>query len=156
MQVTEIMSSPVLCIPATSARKAANLMRQYDTGNLLIVEDLTSRKLLGIITDRDLVLRLLTDRDPDKTTVQECMTHVDLLCCKPEDDVTQVLEAMANRRVRRVPVVSQGNRVEGVVTDRGVLQYAEIDPIKICDALARVIASKTRMPDSLDSGTSFP
>jgi hypothetical protein len=42
------------------------------------------------------------------------------------------------------------------VTDRGVLQYAEIDPIKICDALARVIASKTRMPDSLDSGTSFP
>ena len=156
MQVAEVMNSPVLCTPATGARKAASLMRQYDVGVLVIVKDLANRKLAGIITDRDLVLRLLTDRDPDKTTVQECMTHGDILRCKPEDDVAQVLEAMANRRVRRVPVVSEGDRVEGVLTDRGVLQYAEIDPIKLCTAMARVIASKTRMPDSLDSGTSFP
>ncbi len=156
MQVTEIMSSPVLCTPATSARKAAHLMQQFNVGNLLIVEDMASRKLIGVITDRDLVLRILVDRDPDKTTLQDCMTHSNLLCCKASDDVEQVLEAMAKRHLRRVPVVSQGNRVEGIITDRDLLQSAEIDSTDLCLALRRVITSKIRMPNALDSPTSYP
>ena len=156
MQVTEVMSNPGLCAPTTSVRKAASIMRQFDTGILLIVEDVSSRKLVGILTDRDLVLRVLTDRDPEKTTVQECMTHRDLLCCKPEDDIAQVMEAMATRHVRRVPVVSQGKRVVGILTDRDLLQNPEIDSTELCVALRRVTASKIRMPNALDSMTSFP
>ena len=156
MQVTEIMSSPVLCTPTTSARKAAHLMQQFNVGNLLIVEDMTSRKLIGVITDRDLVLRILVDRDPDKTTLQDCMTHSNLLCCKESDDVEQVLEAMAKRHLKRVPVLSEGNRVDGVLTDVGVLQYAEIKPIEVCRAMGRIVASQARRPNSLDAPTSYP
>jgi CBS domain-containing protein len=55
MQATEVMSSPALCAPTTSARKAASIMRKFDTGILLIVEDDSRRKLVGTITDRDLL-----------------------------------------------------------------------------------------------------
>ena len=156
MQVTEIMSGPVLCTPETGVRKAAEMMQKFNTGNLLVVENKATRKLVGVITDRDLVLRILVDRDPDKTTVQDCMTYADLLCCKPDDEVEQILETMAKRHVRRVPVVGQGNRVVGVLTDVGVLQYAEIKPIEVCRELGRIIASQGRKPDSLDAESSFP
>jgi len=140
MQATEIMISPVLCTPTTTAREVAHMMKQFDVGVILVVEDLVSRKLVGMITDRDLILRLPHDRTPDQMMVQECMTQGDLLCCKPEDDITQVLEVMAKRHVRRVPVLSESKRVEGVVTDRNLLEYAVTNAPDLLLALARVIA----------------
>ena len=156
MQATELMISPVLCTPATSARKAAAMMKQFDVGHLLVVENLINRKLVGIITDRDLILRLPADRTPEHMTVEECMTHGDLLCCKAEDDIEQVLKIMAKRHVRRVPVLSRDNTVEGVITDRILLEYAVEKAPELCLALAHVIASKTRRPDDMNAGTSFP
>ena len=156
MQVTEIMSGPVLCTPETGVRTAAHLMKKFNVGNLLVVESKATRKLVGVLTDRDLVLRILVDRDPDQTKVQDCMTYADLLYCKPDDDVEQILEIMAKRHVRRVPVVGQGNRVVGVLTDVGVLQYAEMKPIEVCRTLGRIIATQGRKPDSLDAEASFP
>jgi CBS domain-containing protein len=132
------------------------MMKQFDVGVLLVVENLVNRKLVGIITDRDLILRLPADRAPEKMTVEECMTHGDLLCCKPQDNIEQVLEVMAKRHVRRVPVLSEGNRVEGVITDRVLLEYAVDNAPELCLALAHVIASKTRKPDDMNAGTSFP
>ena len=156
MQAIDLMISPVLCTSSTSARKAASMMKQFDVGVLLVVENLVNRKLVGIITDRDLILRLPADRAPEKMTVEECMTHGDLLCCKPQDNIEQVLEVMAKRHVRRVPVLSEGNRVEGVITDRVLLEYAVDNAPELCLALAHVIASKTRKPDDMNAGTSFP
>jgi CBS domain-containing protein len=132
------------------------MMKQFDTGVILVVENLINRKLVGIITDRDLILRLPHDRAPENMTVEECMTHGDLLCCKAEDDIEQVLKVMAKRHVRRVPVLSQDNRVEGVITDRILLEYAVEKAPELCLALAHVIASKTRRPDDINAGTSFP
>ena len=156
MQVTEIMSGPVLCTPETGVRTAAHMMQRFNTGNILVVENKANRKLVGVITDRDLVLRILVDRDPDKTTVKDCMTYADLLWCKPDDDVEQILESMAKRHLRRVPVLGQGNRVVGILTDVGVLKYAEIKPIEVCRDLGRIIASQGRKPDSMDVESSFP
>ena len=156
MQVTEIMSGPVLCTPETGVRTAAHLMKKFNVGNLLVVESKATRKLVGVITDRDLVLRILVDRDPDKTKVQDCMTYADLLWCKPDDEVEDILEIMARRHVRRVPVLGPGNRVLGVLTDVGVLQYAEMKPIEVCRSLGRIIASQGRKPDALDVESSFP
>ena len=120
MQVTEIMINLTVS-PTTKCVKSRPRDATIYVGNLLIVEDMASRKLIGVITDREYFRRILVDRDPDKTTLQDCMTHSNLLCCKASDDVEQVLEAMAKRHLRRVPVVSQGNRVEGIITDRDLL-----------------------------------
>jgi CBS domain-containing protein len=89
MQATEIMISPVLCTPTTTARQVAHMMKQFDVGVILIVENLINRKLVGMITDRDLILRLPHDRAPDQMMVQECMTQGDLLCCKPDNDINE-------------------------------------------------------------------
>jgi len=125
-------------------------------GVVLVVENLINRKLVGVITDRDLILRLPADRAPDKMAVEECMTHGDLLCCKPDDNIEQILDVMAKRHVRRVPVLSQGNKVEGIISDRVLLNYAVENAPELCLALAHVIASKTRRPDDIDAGISFP
>ena len=156
MQATELMINPVLCTPSTSARKAATMMKQYDVGVILVVENLVSRKLVGVITDRDLILRLPAGRAPENMTVEECMTHGDLLCCKPDDDIEQVLAIMARRHVRRVPVLSQGDKVEGLITDRVLLAYAVEKAPDLCLPLARVIHSKTRRPEDIEAGLSFP
>ena len=156
MQATELMINPVLCTPSTTARKAATMMKQFDVGVILVVENLVNRKLVGIVTDRDLILRLPADRSPEKMSVEECMTHGDLLCCKLDDAIEQVLQVMAKRHVRRVPVLDESGKVEGLITDRVLLAYAvEKDP-DLCVALARVIHSKTRRPEDIEAGTSFP
>lgn len=156
MRVTEVMShNPVCCVPATSAKKAAVLMRHFNTGVLVVVEDLENRKVLGILTDRDLCIRVLAgNADPERTTVQECMTS-DPLCCKPQQEIEPVLALMATHKVRRVPVVNAANGVEGVITDRDLLENSEIAPEALCVALGRMIASTIKSPD-MDTPTSFP
>ena len=156
MRAIELMITPVLCTPTTTARQVATMMKQLDTGVILVVEDINSRKLIGLITDRDLILRLPADRAPENMTIEECMTRGNLLCCKPQDDIKQILEVMARRHVRRVPVVGEGSTVEGIIDDRVLLDYAVTNDPDLCLALARVISSKTRIPGSLNSGISFP
>jgi len=78
------------------------------------------------------------------------MTLSDLICCAPKDDIAQVLQAMAEHYVRRVPVVGGGNRVEGIVTGHDLLQNAEIDATSLCAALSRITASKVRKPSSAE------
>ena len=148
MQVTEIMRNPTFCTPSTTARKAAGLMRQYDEGVLVVVDSFESRKLLGIVTDRDLALRVLIDRDPERSAVQECMTQRNLICCAPKDDIARVLQTMAEHHIRRVPVIGEDNCVEGIITDRDLLQNGEIDATSLCAALSRITASKVRKPSS--------
>jgi CBS domain-containing protein len=130
-------------------------MRQYDEGVLVVVENYDNLKLLGILTDRDLSLKVLIDRDPERTTVQECMTQRDLICCSPKDDIARVLDTMAEHHVRRVPVIGEGNRVEGIITDRDLLQNGEIDATVLCAALTRITASKVRKPSSSEPMTSL-
>ncbi|HEX9668065.1 MAG TPA: CBS domain-containing protein [Thermoanaerobaculia bacterium] len=113
MNVREIMTeNPACCTPDQTVREAARLMAQNDCGSIPVVEEST-RRLVGVVTDRDLAIRVLAEgRGPD-TPVREAMTS-DPATCGPDDDVNEVERLMAERQVRRVPVVENG-RVVGVV-----------------------------------------
>jgi CBS domain-containing protein len=156
MRVTEVMrGNPVCCVPATSARKAATIMRQFNVGVLLVVDDLDRRKLLGIITDRDLCVRVLAEAiDPARAMVQDFMTS-NPVTCTAEEDIGLLLSHMQKHQIRRVPVVNAEGRVEGIVTDRDLLENPDINSHDLCVALGRIVASKIKTRDT-DSVTAFP
>jgi CBS domain-containing protein len=116
MRVNLIMTSdPACCTPDTTAKDAAILMKQYDCGSIPVVDNLHSKKLVGVVTDRDLAIRgLAADKGPD-TPVRGLMTN-DPLSAAPEDEVETVREVMVSQQVRRVPVVDENGAVVGIVS----------------------------------------
>jgi CBS domain-containing protein len=147
-------NNPTCCLPGTDAKKAAALMRQNNTGILVIVDDLQRRKVLGVVTDRDLCIKVLaaTD-DPEKTAIQQIMTQ-NPVTCTAQQEIEPVLALMATHKVRRVPVVNSDNELEGLLTDRDLLDNADIPADALCIALGRITSSTQRSLDR-DWGTAF-
>lgn len=116
MQVCEIMRhDPVVCLPDDTAAMAARTMREHGTGILPVVRPHSGGQLIGVVTDRDLCLRVIGEgRDPLAVKVAECMTSAPV-CCGPRDDVQYALLLMREHQVRRLPVVDSEHRVGGMV-----------------------------------------
>ncbi len=117
MRTREIMTaSPWCCVLVDTASKAARIMKKMNTGIVPVVENEESRKLVGVVTDRDLCLQIVAEgRDPQKTPVKDCMTS-HLICCNPDDDLKKALELMKENQVRRIPIVDKENMLVGIVS----------------------------------------
>lgn len=113
MQVQEIMHPDVqIAHPNMTVRDAARRMRVDNIGALPVGEN---DRLIGIVTDRDIVVRAIAeDRSPADTTVREVMSE-GICYCFEDDDVAQAAQVMAAHQVRRLPVVDRGKRLVGVV-----------------------------------------
>jgi CBS domain-containing protein len=116
----EIMTpDPVCCSPDATVRHAAELMKAEDVGPLPVVE-VESGQLVGIVTDRDLVLNVLAaGRDPGKTKVSEAMTS-DPVRCKSDEALEDALEKMSMYQVRRLPVVDDQGRIIGIIAQADI------------------------------------
>ncbi|WP_336786248.1 CBS domain-containing protein [Paenibacillus sp. MMO-177] len=109
--IKEVMSSP--CITATlkdNLYELAVLMKKHDFGFIPIVE---GTKLIGAVTDRDLVVRGYAEKHSGSTAVETVMT-TDLLTITPDTKMDEAAELMAKHKIRRLPVVENGQLV-GVV-----------------------------------------
>ena len=117
MQVCEIMRhDPVVCFPEDSAEAAARTMAEQRTGILPVVKRGSGGKLVGVVTDRDICLRVAAEgRDPKKVKVSECMTSSPV-CCGPRDDVQFAMLLMREHQVRRIPVVDADYHVGGILS----------------------------------------
>jgi CBS domain-containing protein len=88
--------------------EAAALMRDDDVGSIPVVDN---GQLVGIVTDRDIVVRAIAEqRDLARTTVDEIASH-DPVTVGPDQDLNEALELMATYQVRRLPVVEDGRLV---------------------------------------------
>lgn len=115
MRIGDLMTrDPVCCLPETTAREAAALMRDNDCGAIPVVENLENRELVGIVTDRDLAVRGLAEGKGPDTRVADLMT-VEPVGTAPGDEVETVREVMIRERVRRVVVLEGERRVVGIV-----------------------------------------
>lgn len=111
---------PVCCLPGDTVMKAAELMRSGDIGPILVIENEQTQKLVGIVTDRDLALRIVAEGlDARSTKVDAVMTHK-VVTCHPEDDLQNALDAMGRHQLRRIPVVDHDNRVVGIIAQADV------------------------------------
>src|ERR1700756_5780281 len=108
MNCSEIMTkNPEFCLPSDPVSKAAKLMKSEDVGPIPIVSDKQTKKLEGIVTDRDLVVKVVAeDRDPKSTPIEAVMTD-DVVTCKENDDLDKAIKLMQKYQVRRIPVVDR-------------------------------------------------
>jgi len=93
-------------------------MRDEDTGVVPVVESKGSRKLVGVVTDRDLCIGVIAGRprlDPTNISIEECMTSK-VICCRPNDDLEVVLDLMQENQIRRIMVVDEKGALQGVIS----------------------------------------
>ncbi len=110
----EIMTRNVVTAQASmSLPQVAALMRDGDMGAIPVVDE--TGKLLGIVTDRDIVIRALaTGLDPNATTVDSVMT-TEIYSARPRDFVFEAIRLMREKQVRRVPVVDEDGKLQGIL-----------------------------------------
>ncbi|HEY2980702.1 MAG TPA: CBS domain-containing protein [Anaerolineales bacterium] len=140
---SEVMTrDPVCCLPTDPATKAARLMMSEDIGSIPVIENEKSRSLVGIVTDRDLALKILAQgRDPKTTKVQDVMTR-EVVTCHQEDDLQVALDEMAEYQLRRIPVVDDDYRVIGIIAQADVATRVD-QPQKTAEVVKEISLSNT-------------
>ncbi|GAA2962719.1 CBS domain-containing protein [Streptomyces enissocaesilis] len=104
--VREVMTAGVAAVrPDASLVEAAQLMRAQDTGDVLVARD---NQLIGVLTDRDIVLRAVADGIDPLTVGAESVCTPAPVCVGPDDEVSTAVTLMRQHAVRRLPVVEDG------------------------------------------------
>ena len=113
-KLKDIMTTHVDVIaPDALAEDAATKMKGLNVGAITVCD---GEKLVGMITDRDLVLRVMAEhRDPKKSRVSEAMSS-DILFCYEDDDVEKASRMMSQKQIRRLPILSTGKKLVGIVS----------------------------------------
>ena len=114
MEIKELMNPSVVTIePTASAALAARLISRHNIGVLPVCGE--DRRLRGVVTDRDIVLRCVAaEEDPAQTLVRDIMTR-GCATVSPHEDCRTATRLMAQKQVRRLPVVEEG-RLVGIIS----------------------------------------
>jgi len=124
MQVKDIMTmSPVVVTPGDSITLAAQCMRDWDIGVLPVVEDRRHKRLVGVITDRDVVVRCIASAHSDRCSVGDHMTPSPIVTTFPESEIHLAIDAMRHGRVRRIPVVDASELLLGMLTQADIARH---------------------------------
>jgi CBS domain-containing protein len=124
MKIRKIMSRSTHAVSAgTTIAQTAEQMRRFDIGALPVIE---SDKVVGIVTDRDIVIRAVAAGLPSGTAVSEVMSQP-VLSCGPEDNLDAIMATMSEQQVRRMPVCSERGHLVGMLSIGDAARY---DPDK--------------------------
>lgn len=125
MRAREIMTENPACVTADEpARRVAQLMAEYDCGCLPVVAGRDDKRVIGVVTDRDLALRGLAQGKGPDTPVRELMS-AEPNTCLVDADVQDVERIMSDWQVRRVVVVDQDHRCVGMISQADLARAAE-------------------------------
>ena len=112
--------NPVCCLPNDTVTKAAELMKSRNIGSIPVIENEQTKKLVGIVTDRDLILKVVAEGlDAKSTKVEAVMTHK-IVSCRAGTDIQKAMDAMSEHQLRRIPVVNKNNMILGVISQADV------------------------------------
>ncbi|MFN7132589.1 MAG: CBS domain-containing protein [Myxococcales bacterium] len=114
MKCRDVMSSDIVgCFANEPVYKAAEQMKDKDIGFIPVKDG--SKKLVGVITDRDLACRILADRKDYETPLEQVMTR-DIVTVKADDDLEEAQRKMADRQIQRICVVNDNFECIGVIS----------------------------------------
>lgn len=134
----EIMSGNVTTASREmTLRDVAILMRDGDMGSLPIVED---KKLVGIVTDRDIVVRAIAGGKDLLTEIGEVMT-TEIYAVKPNDFVFEAIRLMGDKQIRRVPVIEESGELAGIISIADIALEIE-DEREIVETLEEISSGK--------------
>lgn len=114
MKVSDAMTSQVsVARPSNSIRKVAETMAKVDSGVVPVVED---GKVVGLVTDRDIVLRVVAEGRSFDSAVSEVMSDGEVLSVKEDDVLADATAKMANNQVRRLVVLNESGNLTGILS----------------------------------------
>lgn len=124
MKINECMCKDVCFVkPDCKVYDAARIMNENHIGCILVCND--SRNVVGVLTDRDIVLRTVAcDKDSKSTPVSEIMT-TNVCTCASEDDIYEAQNKMEKNQIRRMPVVDSNNKMVGILTMGDLAHYGK-------------------------------
>jgi CBS domain-containing protein len=135
MKVKDLMTqAAVCCAPAANVGEAVELMWAHNCGMLPVVG--TGGKLEGIVTDRDISIAMGTrNRLAGELTVGEVATK-NIVTCKPEDEIHEALQTMAEKQVRRLPVVNEEGIPQGILSMDDIITHGDLNKWQGCCELS--------------------
>ena len=147
MEVERIMTSdPACCTPDTPLQEVARLMVENDCGQIPVVENGSSRRTVGVITDRDIVCRTLArGENPLNLTAEHIMTRP-VLTVRPDTKVEECCRLMEERQVRRAPVEDESGRCCGIISLADIAQ-------NLSEKTTGEVVRTVSQPGSSSSGT---
>jgi CBS domain-containing protein len=110
--------NPTTVEPGTTATEAARIMKSEDVGSLPIVE---GGRLVGVVTDRDLAIRVLADGKSGETPIDEIASK-DIVTVDPQQSLEEAARLMAEHQVRRLPVTEEDGKLVGILAQADVAQ----------------------------------
>ena len=120
-----------------SLQKVARLMREGDMGAMPVVEN---EKLVGIVTDRDIVVRAIAEGRGSTTKIGDVMT-TEIFSVKPDDFVFEAIRLMGDKQVRRVPITNEAGELVGIIAMADVALETE-DEREIAETLEEISSGK--------------
>jgi len=110
--IAEVMTTDVEVVrPEETLRDAARAMADLDVGSLPVCD---GRRMIGMVTDRDITIRGVAEGKGPDAPVRDVMTD-DVVWCTDTDSVDEVLQQMSDAQVRRIPVVDRDRQLVGIV-----------------------------------------
>jgi CBS domain-containing protein len=141
MKCKEIMTKdPTCCLPGDTVDQAAQLMKDEDVGAVPVVADQQTKRLLGMITDRDLAVKVVAEaRQIAAVKVEEVMTR-NPVTCHADDDLQTAIVSMEKHQVRRIPVVDDKNQIIGIISQADIAIRAH-EPGKTAEVVEEISKS---------------
>lgn len=138
MLVKDIMTkAPACCTPATNLREVAREMLTHDCGEIPVCD---GTRLLGVVTDRDIVCRAFTrEMNPAELTAADVMT-AQIATVDENDSIQRAMSIMVEQRVRRLPVLREGALV-GILSQADMAEHL---PLAEIGSLVRKLSASSR------------
>ena len=125
MQARDFMSETVYCCtPETGLGDVARLMVEYDCGAVPVVESAESKRLVGMVTDRDIACRCVAQgKNPLEASAEQCMSSP-VVTAHPDTDEQELIKLMEHHQVRRIPIVDDVGTCIGIVSQADIARKA--------------------------------
>lgn len=128
MKIQDIMTREPSCVtPDATVREAAQVMKREDVGIVPVVDAKNSKKLVGVITDRDIAIRCVAEGKDANIRVGDCMSSGNVATCGENDDVDRAMDAMRTEQVRRIPIIDERGSLVGIVAQADIVRKATND-----------------------------
>ena len=120
LKASDVMSqNPTTATPRDTIQTVAQLMSSENVGVIPVIEEGSNNRLVGVVTDRDIVVRAVAEgRNPGEVTVEQVMTP-DVVTVEPGDDAQKAVELMENHQIRRI-LVCNGDQLVGVIAQADI------------------------------------
>ena len=108
--------NPVCCLPTDNVIEVAQTMKRENIGPMPVIDNTESQKLIGIITDRDLAMKIVGEgRDPRSTRVEAVMSRK-VVTCRADDEINIAMKLMSDHQIRRIVIVDNVNTIKGIIS----------------------------------------